>query len=465
MNNTILNFCVFYAVFKDNYTQYLLMKSNDVKQVTGSGGSEVLESEELKAELSKGNYSTESGFSFKRTFTALKYPNYRLWFWGQMISMLGTWMQITAQGFLIYDITRSPAYLGYVGFASGLPTWVFMLYGGVIADRFSRRKVLMITQSIMMALAAILAFLTFSSLVQPWHIIILAFLLGTANAFDAPSRVSFVNELVDRPDLTNAIALNSTMFNTATATGPALAGIAYAVAGPAWCFTINALSFVGVLIALNKMNLKKHVNSVRDRSAFAEIKEGLKYIAKEPVVRVIFLMVASMSLFGLSFATLLPAWSVKILGGDSTTNGFLQSARGAGALASALFIASLGRFEYKGKLLTIGSIAFPVVMFVFSFVHIMPVSLITIFALGSALILAMNIANSLVQMLVPDKLRGRVMGVYTLTFFGLLPVGSLLMGILAEQFGEAEAILICSVVTLIIALLIFFLAPAIKRLK
>lgn len=465
MNNKILNFCVFYAVFKDNYTQYLLMKSNDVKQVTGSGGSEVLESEELKAELSKGNYSTESGFSFKRTFTALKYPNYRLWFWGQMISMLGTWMQITAQGFLIYDITRSPAYLGYVGFASGLPTWVFMLYGGVIADRFSRRKVLMITQSIMMALAAILAFLTFSSLVQPWHIIILAFLLGTANAFDAPSRVSFVNELVDRPDLTNAIALNSTMFNTATATGPALAGIAYAVAGPAWCFTINALSFVGVLIALNKMNLKKHVNSVRDRSAFAEIKEGLKYIAKEPVVRVIFLMVASMSLFGLSFATLLPAWSVKILGGDSTTNGFLQSARGAGALASALFIASLGRFEYKGKLLTIGSIAFPVVMFVFSFVHIMPVSLITIFALGSALILAMNIANSLVQMLVPDKLRGRVMGVYTLTFFGLLPVGSLLMGILAEQFGEAEAILICSVVTLIIALLIFFLAPAIKRLK
>lgn len=425
----------------------------------------VLESDELKAELSKGSYAAESGFSFKRTFTALKYPNYRLWFWGQMVSMLGTWMQITAQGFLIYDITRSPAYLGYVGFASGLPTWVFMLYGGVIADRFSRRKVLMITQSIMMALAAILAFLTFTSLIQPWHIIVLAFLLGTANAFDAPSRVSFVNELVDKPDLTNAIALNSTMFNTATATGPALAGIAYAVAGPAWCFTINALSFVGVLIALNKMKLKKHVNSISGRSAFAEIKEGLKYIAREPIIRIIFLLVASVSLFGLSFATLLPAWSVNILGGDSTTNGFLQSARGAGALASALFIASLGRFEYKGKLLTIGSIAFPVMMFTFSFVHIIPASLIIIFALGSALILAMNIANSLVQTLVPDKLRGRVMGVYTLTFFGLLPVGSLLMGMLAEHFGEAEAILICSVVTLIIALMIYFFAPAIKKLK
>jgi MFS family permease len=441
------------------------MKSNDPKEVTETIDHKVLESDELKAELSKGNYAAESGFSIKRTFTALKYPNYRLWFWGQMISMLGTWMQITAQGFLIYDITRSPAYLGYVGFASGLPTWVFMLYGGVIADRFSKRKILLITQSVMMFLAAVLAVLTFTSLVQPWHIILLAFLLGTANAFDAPSRVSFVNELVDKPDLTNAIALNSTMFNTATATGPAIAGIAYAVAGPAWCFTINALSFIGVLIALNKMKLKKHITSLSGRSAFSEIKEGLKYIVRDPVVRVLIIMVASMSLFGLSFATLLPAWSVNILGGDSATNGFLQSARGAGALASALFIASLGRFKYKGKLLTIGSIAFPVVMFIFSFVHVIPLSLIIIFALGSALILAMNIANSLVQTLVPDHLRGRVMGVYTLTFFGLLPVGALLMGMLAEHLGEAEAILICSVITLVIALLIFILAPAIKKLK
>ncbi|MBE2228128.1 MAG: MFS transporter, partial [Ignavibacteria bacterium] len=220
---------------------------------------EILESNELKAELSKGNFVSESGFSFRRTFTALKYPNYRLWFWGQMVSMLGTWMQITAQGFLIYDITRSPAYLGYVGFASGIPTWVFMLYGGVIADRFSKRKVLVITQTIMMLLAAILAILTFLKLVQPWHIILLAFLLGTANAFDAPSRISFVNELVDKPDLTNAIALNATMFNTATAIGPAVAGLAYAFAGPAWCFTINAVSFVGVIAALNKMKLKEHV--------------------------------------------------------------------------------------------------------------------------------------------------------------------------------------------------------------
>jgi len=317
----------------------------------------------------------------------------------------------------------------------------------------------------MMLLAAILAILTFLDAVQPWHIILLAFLLGTANAFDAPSRISFVNELVDKPDLTNAIALNATMFNTATAIGPAFAGLAYAFAGPAWCFTINAVSFVGVLGAMNKMKLKPHKMIYSGKSAFAEIKEGLKYIAKDPVIRVLILMVASVSLFGLSFVTLLPAWSVNILGGDSATNGFLQSARGAGALASALFIASLGRFNYKGKLLSIGAITFPLLMIIFSYVHIIPLSLIIIFALGSALILTMNIANSLVQTLVPDNLRGRVMGIYTLTFFGLLPIGSLMMGTLAEYFGESDAILISSVATFVIAVLIFLLAPSIKKLK
>jgi MFS family permease len=437
-------------------------RSNDSERAKDQG---LLESDELKAELSRGNYTAQSNFGFKRTFAALQYPNYRLWFWGQMISMLGTWMQITAQGFLIYDLTHSPAYLGIVGFASGLPTWVFMLYGGVIADRFSKRKILLITQSIMMLLACILALLAFTGLVQPWHIISLAFLLGTANAFDAPSRISFVNELVDKPDLTNAIALNATMFNTATATGPAIAGLTYANAGPAWCFTINALSFIGVLIALRKMKIKESVIVRTGKTAFADIKEGLRYIAKDPVVRILIFIVASMSIFGLSFATLLPAWAVKILGGDSATNGFLQSARGVGALASALFIASLGRFNYKGKLLTIGTIAFPLLMLIFSYVDIIPLSLFVIFTIGIALIFTMNIANSLVQTLVPDKLRGRVMGVYTLTFFGLLPIGSLLMGMLAEQLGEAEAIMICSLIMLSISLFVFFLVPTIKKLK
>lgn len=441
------------------------MAYKDREETIQTREQKTLESGELQAELSRGDYAVENKFGIKRTFTALKYPNYRLWFWGQMISLLGTWMQITAQGFLIYDLTHSPAYLGYVGFAAGIPTWLFMLYGGVIADRFSKKKILMLTQTAMMLLAGILAVLAFTNIVQPWHIIALTFLLGTANAFDAPSRISFVNELVNRADLTNAIALNATMFNTATAIGPAIAGIAYAVAGPAWCFTINAVSFVGVLIALKKIKLKEKVITARVNNAFADIIEGLKYIAGHPSVRMIILLVASMSLFGLSFATLLPAWAVNILGGDSATNGFLQSSRGAGALASALFIASLGRFNFRGILLTIGAIGFPVMMFVFSYVYNIPLSLMIIFLIGCTLILAMNIANSLVQTLVPDGLRGRVMGVYTLTFFGLLPIGSLMMGMMAEHMGEAETILICSIVTLSISLLIFFLVPSIKRLK
>ncbi len=420
---------------------------------------------DLETELLDEEVIPEKSFRLNKTFAALKYPNYKLWFYGQMISLLGTWMQITAQGFLVYDLTHSPIYLGYIGFAAGLPTWIFMLYGGVIADRIPRRDVLVITQSVMMGLAAILAVLTFLHLIQPWEIILLAFCLGTANAFDAPSRISFVNELVAREDLTNGIALNATMFNTATATGPAIAGITYAIAGPAWCFTINAISFIGVIVALRKMKLDKSVMEKSSRSVAHDLKEGLKYAVTHPIVRIIIIIVATMSIFGLSFATLLPAWAVKVLGGDSATNGFLQSARGVGALISALLLASLGRFKFKGKLLTLGSLLFPVLMLVFSFIHWTPISLLVILGIGFAHILTMNLCNASVQTIVPDYLRGRVMGVYTFTFFGLMPIGSLLMGALAQNFGEAESILICSIVTFTVSALIFIFVPAIRKLR
>jgi MFS family permease len=171
----------------------------------------------------------------ERTFAALRYPNYRLWFQGQIVSLFGTWMQTTAQGFLVFELTHSPAYLGYVGFAAGVPAWLLTLYGGVIADRVPRRTLMTITQTAMMSFAFILAALTFLHIVQPWHILVLSFLLGTANSFDAPARQAFVGEMVDREDLTNAIALNATMFHTATAIGPAVAGATYALFGPAWC--------------------------------------------------------------------------------------------------------------------------------------------------------------------------------------------------------------------------------------
>ena len=403
--------------------------------------------------------------SWKKTFTALQHPNYKLWFRGQMLSLFGTWMQRTAEGFLIYELTHSPIYLGYVGFAMGAPAWIFMLYAGVVADRFPKRTVLMITQIFMMMLATILAVLTFTGLVQPWHIISLAFLLGVANSFDAPARQAFVLELVNRDDLTNAIALNSTMFNTATAIGPAIAGITYALFGPAWCFTINALSFIGVITALKLMKLTPFEKPVKKTSTFTDLKEGFKYIFSQKIVLTLISLVGIISIFGISYITLLPAWAVTILHGNAATNGFLQSARGLGAMMSALFIASLGRFTFTGKLLTAGSFLFPVLLIILSFLKLLPVTLILLFFIGFSIILVFNLANALVQRLVPDKLRGRIMGVYSFTFFGFLPVGALLMGALAEKFTEPKAVLIGAITTLSFATFIWFKVPGLRKQK
>jgi MFS family permease len=403
--------------------------------------------------------------SWKKTFTALRHPNYKLWFRGQMLSLFGTWMQRTAEGFLIYELTHSPIYLGYVGFAMGAPAWIFMIYGGVVADRYPKRTVLIITQICMMVLASILAVLTFTGLVQPWHIIFLAFLLGIANAFDAPTRQAFVLELVNREDLTNAIALNATMFNTATAIGPAIAGITYALFGPAWCFTINALSFIGVIAALKKMKLEPHVKPERKTSTYTDLREGFKYIFSEKIVFTLISLVGVISIFGISYITLLPAWAVTILHGDAATNGFLQSARGVGALVSALLIASLGRFNFSGKLLTTGSFLFPLLLIIFSFMRLLPITLLVLFCVGFSIILVNNLANALVQKLVPDFLRGRVMGVYTFTFFGFMPIGALLMGALAEKFNEPAAVLIGAIAAFCFSAFIWFKVPDLRKQK
>ena len=400
--------------------------------------------------------------SWGKTFAALKYRNYKLWFRGQLISLMGSWMQATAQGFLIYQLTHSPAYLGYVAFASGIPTWIFMLYAGVIADRIPRRTVLIITQTAMMILAFILATLTFLGLVKPWHIVLLAFGLGVANAFDAPARQAFVNEMVDIEDMTNAIALNSAMFNTATAVGPALAGIIYALVGPAWCFTINGLSFIAVIVALLLMKFKPLVSRPRGASTLAELKEGLHYVLTHRIVRTLVSLILVVSLFGMAFATLIPAWAVKILNGNAKTNGFLQSARGIGALFSALLIASLGRFRFKGKLLTLGTFSFPILLIIFSFIRWIPLSLLLLTGVGTSLILVFNLANSFVQTLTPDALRGRVMAIYSLFFFGSMPVGGLWAGFAAQHLGPPAAVIIGASVTLVFAFLVYLFVPKLR---
>src|SRR5512143_874143 len=215
-----------------------------------------------------------SQFSLRDTFISLKYPNYRLWFFGQLVSLVGTWTQTTAQGYLIYQLTKSPEFLGYASFANGLPSWLFTLYAGAIADRVPRRTLMVITQSSMLVLAFILAGLTFTNTIQWWHILVLTFLLGISNAFDAPARQAFVLEMVEREDMTNAIALNSTMFTSALVLGPAFGGLVYVWVGPRWCFTMNGISFIAVIIALLLMKLRPFVPAQSKGDALADVREG-----------------------------------------------------------------------------------------------------------------------------------------------------------------------------------------------
>ncbi|MBI5502845.1 MAG: MFS transporter [Deltaproteobacteria bacterium] len=413
--------------------------------------------------MSLEHHVPEAPLGWGRTFASLRHRNYRLWFFGQLTSLLGTWMQSTAQGYLVFELTRSPAYLGFVAFAAGLPTWFFMLYAGVIADRLPRRRILVWSQLAMMALSVVFAALTFAGRIEAWHVVGLAFLLGIANAFDAPARQSIVLDLVGRDDLTNAVALNSLQFNTATTLGPAAGGVLYDWVGPGWCFSLNALSFVAVIAALAMMRLPAHETPPRRKSTLGELVEGLRYVAANRTILVILVLVAMVTIFGIAYVTLLPAWSVKILHGDATTNGWLQSARGAGALLCALAIASLGRTRLRGRLLLSGALALPVALLLFAAVRSLPLAMLMLVAVGATLILCFNMANTLVQTLSDDAFRGRVMGVYTLTFFGSMPLGALLAGGLAERLGEPNTVALGAAALACGALVILATYPALRR--
>jgi MFS family permease len=271
--------------------------------------------------------------------------------------------------------------------------------------------------------------------------------------------------MVEREDMTNAIALNSTMFNSATAVGPAVAGLTYAALGPAWCFTINGISFLAVIVALLMMQIKPQSLRARATSALADLKEGVHYVASHPTIRMLIIVAAMVSLFGMSYATLLPAWAVDILHGDSTTNGFLQSARGVGSLLGALMIASLGRFRFKGKLLTLGSLVFPISLLAFAAVSWLPLSLLVLVGVGWGFMVMLNMANALVQTLVPDELRGRVMGVYTLGFFGVMPIGALLAGAVAQITNEPITVVLGALITLAFAAWLWVQMPQLRALE
>ncbi len=403
--------------------------------------------------------------SLKSTFSAFRHYNYRLWFFGQLFSLMGTWMQSTAQGFLVYSLTGSPAYLGLVSFASGIPI-IFSLYGGVVADRISRRTLMIITQSAMMILAFILAGLALFNLIQAWMVIILSFFLGIANAFDAPARMAIIVDLVDdRADLTNAIALNSTMFHLAFIVGPAAAGFTYSWFGPGWCFAINGVSFIAVIIALLFMRIKTLPSAEYHNPVHIEIRNSLNYVKSNRSVLMLIASLGVIAIFGFGVLNLTPVWAVDVLHGDVTTNGFLLSARGLGALIGALTVAALGVHRMRGKMWTVGSFVLPFLLIVFALSPWLLVSLLLLVGIGWSLMFIVNNTNALVQTSIPDEMRGRVMALYSLVFEGGIPLGSLLAGGLATMINIQVTVVICGLLLCAFAIFTWLANPLLREMK
>lgn len=401
----------------------------------------------------------------KRAFVSLSYPNYRLWFTGQLISMTGTWMQNTAQAYLAFELTKSPAFLGMMAFAQGVPTWIFMIYAGAIVDRISRRQILIVSQIFMMCLAILMAFLTWLDCLEPWHILILASLTGVANSFDAPARQSLASELVEKKDLTNALALNGALFNLGSTLGPALAGIIYVIAGPIVCFVLNALSFLAVLIALVKIKLPPKIRRKTEESIVDQLKEGVVYATTHRIIGVLIFLAGSMSLFGISVVTIFPAWAVHQLDGDARVAGYLQAGRGLGAVLGALGVAYFASIMVRGRWIAIGALSLPVALIGFSLSKNLVSALIFVALLGVSQIMLLNLSNSLIHSEVDDRLRGRVASIFGLTFFGLMPIGGLIMGYLAEQLSEPFAVAVVAILFAGCAFGALFLKSYVKTVR
>jgi MFS family permease len=377
---------------------------------------------------------------------------------------MGTWMQSVAQGWLVYQLTGSKFALGTIAFIGTLPTVFLMLPGGVVADRVSKRKLLIVTQASMLVFAFALAILTWTNALKVWHIGLLAFLLGVANSFDSPARLAIVTELVDdREDMHNAIALNAMMFNMARVIGPAVGGLVLAVAGAAWCFALNGVSFLAVLIALLLLVLPNDVGHPSGRHVAADIREGVAFIAHHKVILPIIILIGASSLFAFSYSVLLPAYASDVVHTDEAGYGLMNTAVGLGALVGSLLVASLSRRGNRGKLLTFGSMLFPVALVGLALVRSLPLALVLLFLVGLGFVNQNVQANTLVQSMAPDELRGRVTSVYSLMFFGTAPFGSLLAGGVAQQFGSSPAIAGAAIITLMFALSVIFFAPQVRR--
>ena len=398
------------------------------------------------------------------TFSAMRHRNFQLYFGGQLISNIGTWMQVIAQAWVVYQIGHSELTLGLVAFASAIPVLVITPWAGVVVDRMSRRTLLMMTQSGAMILAFVMAALTFTNVIQQWQVILLAALLGVVNAFDAPARQAFVSEIVTREDLPNAIAMNSMMFNSARVIGPAIAGLTLAAVGAAWCFTINGISFLAVLISLWVMDLPER-RVVQTASPWRQLVSGLEYTSRHREILNLILISLVFSVFGISYSTILPAFVENTLHLGAAAYGWINTATGLGAVTGAFLLMYGLSHGRRGKLLVAVNIAFPLILMAFAFTSSFVPALLLAYGLGLGFMTQFTTLNTLLQTRVEDSFRGRVMGLYTLTFFGFAPFGNLLMGYLGEKMGLSIAIALFAVCSLILSTLILIKTPQIRKLE
>jgi len=374
--------------------------------------------------------------NFRLLFRSLKHRNFRLFLMGQSISLTGTWMQMTAVAWLVWRLSHSALLLGLVGFAGRIPTFVMAPFAGVLVDRVDRHRLVILTQVLSMAQALILAGLMYSGRLAIWHVIALSFLLGFINALDVPARQSFLVQMLDRrEDLTNAIALNSSMVNGARLIGPSIAGLLIAGAGEALCFLLNGLSYIAVIAGLLMMRVQPNARVERQTTVLENLRDGFRYAFGFPPIRSLLLLLALLSLTGASYTQLLPIFAQQILHGDARTQGFLVSAAAVGALAGALYLA--GRRSVRGLEWVIawapavfgaGLIALGLSTRLWLTLLVMPV-------IGIGLMVLMASTNTVLQTIIDDDKRGRVMSFYSMAFMGMVPLGSLLAGILAHFIG------------------------------
>lgn len=366
---------------------------------------------------------------------ALRHRNYQLFFGGQSISLIGTWMQNVAQSWLVYQLSKSSFLLGLVGFAGQFPVFLLAPVGGHAADRWSRHRIIVATQAAMMLLALVLAAITFAGVVQVWHVVVLAALLGVVNAFDIPARQAIVFEMVGKADLPNAIALNSSLFNSARIVGPAIAGLLVAAIGEAWCFFANGISYIAVIAGLLLMRIEPHVPPPQPESAVAHIIEGFRWVARTRPIRALLIQLGIVSLVGMPYAVLMPVFADHILHHGATGLGILMGATGIGALAGAVRLALRRETEGLGRLVSYSSFAFGALLILFAFSRSFWLSAVLLVPAGFAFITQMASSNTLIQSMVPDALRGRVMSVYSMMFMGMAPLGALAAGIFAAHLG------------------------------